>query len=218
MHLFPPTPQRVLPALLLPWLLACPSPDDTGPKPDDTAETGPDTDDTGETADTDDTGDTGTPMGRGLSGWSGEAVVDTLDYLGFEDWYFIADEGLGEDLCRIRSTLAALSVREDCAVVAGGETLACTWAFDLLRSESEVVAESGVGCRELSGYDATDVSDLDGEVVSYGYVSDYFGHANILMVDGGAGDWQPATMATWDEATSELSYDWADGIFDYPEI
>lgn len=183
---------------------------DTGGDTANTTDSGEtaDTTDTGETADTTDTTDTGDSgtTGSGLVGRIGTATADASSYDGTEEWYLISEDGKGEDVCRIRTTLTNVGApRTDCAD--------CLWAHDLVVSAPEIIAESGPGCA-VFGYDASTIGDLDGTTVSYGYIPEYYGHAQVLAVDDGT-RWNVVTFAAWDDATSAFSYDWQDGIQEY---
>jgi len=135
----------------------------------------------------------------------GTATADSSGYAGSEDWSF-TDEDTGDDLCRIRYDLTSTATRTDCKL--------CSWAFDLTKGNAAIVAESGPGCLELSGYDKGSVSSLDGEVVSYGYVAEYLGHSNVLQMDVN-GSWVTVSFASWDSSTKEFSYQDDLSFFNY---
>lgn len=206
--------RRYLGVFLLSWTVAAcdgKEPSDTGGDTGDTQGDSADTADSGDSGDTADsgdsadTGDSGTGQ-SGMVGHLGMATADTTSYSGTEEWYLIADDGEGDDVCRIRTTLTNVGQpRTDCAD--------CLWAYDLVVSAPEIVAESGPGCT-VFGYDATNINDLNGTMVSYGYNPDYYGHAQVLATFDGS-EWRVVTFAAWDEATGALTYDWQDGIQDY---
>ncbi len=159
--------------------------------------------------DTDTDADTDTDTGTGRSGEEGQLGLGTMsgaDYIGYEEWYFVADDGDGADVCRIRYTLTSVAPRADCSE--------CSWAYDLIRSEAQVLTESDPGCLPVLGYDGTTVGDLDGTTVSFGYAPSYYGHAQVLMVETG-GVWDAATFAAFDETTGEFTYDWEEGYHEY---
>ena len=89
----------------------------------------------------------------------------------------------------------------------------CAWAYDLVMADAEVVTDEDPGCLATLGYDESTVNELNGGTIGYGYIHEYFGHANVLSseVDG---VWVPIDNASWDEKTGEFNYDWLDG---YPE-
>jgi len=175
----------------------------------DTGET--DTDVTTDTDDTSDTGDTGQEEGTGLAGRLGEATVSATSYAGWEEWYLIADEGDGEDLCRIHYDVTSTGEpRTDC-VDSGGAPI-CEWAFDVILSGA-VVTGKGARCDLLLGEDGQ-ASDLDGTARSYGYAIEYIGHADVLMYYDEE-RWQVATFATWSETSGRLTYDWLLGFETY---
>jgi len=187
--------------------------DDTGADTGDTE----DTVDTGETGDTDsaetgETGDTAADRYGAIGRLGGAIVVGTDSYVGTEEWYFIGDKGDGDDICRIRVNLTNVGdPRNDCE--AGGDT--CNFAFDLVASNATIVNETDVGCAGTFGYDTTTVSDLDGSMVSYGFLHAFYGHADVLMVYTETEGWTAGTFATYDETTEEFGYDWQDGYANY---
>jgi hypothetical protein len=174
---------------------------DTDTDSDTDADTDTDTD-----ADTDTDMDTDTDPERvGVLSRVGVAVAG-VDFVGTEDLIFIDGAyGTGEVLCQIRSTLTASGPRSDCPD--------CLFAFDLTVSDSLVLVDEGP-CLSVTGFDASNVSSLDGRTIAYGYDADYVGHAQILMVNDGAG-WAPATYCAYDETTGAVSYDWFDGTYAY---
>ena len=153
----------------------------------------------------DDAGDDDTGGTFGLFGYAGQATADAVGYAGHEELYLIGDGGAGDDLCRIRYELTRVAPREDCEP--------CEWAFDLVASAPEVVAESGPGCTAL-GYDAAGLAALDGALREYGFTFEYIGHAAVLMVHGDGG-WEAVSFATWSPETGAFSYDWDVGYEEY---
>ena len=83
-----------------------------------------------------------------------------------------------------------------------------------MRSNATVVTESGRGCLATLGLDGDTVSDLDGTTTGYGYIHEYFGHANVLTTET-EGVWAPVDNASWDEETGAFTYDWLDGYMEY---
>ncbi len=149
-------------------------------------------------ADTDTDTDADTDAGNSaLTGRLGESLVDT-DYLGTETLYFVADEGAGEDLCRVSYTMTSTGARTDCSD--------CEWAFDLVLSDP--VAETDVGCSDLD----VDPAALDGTTVSYGYTSEYVGHGKVLFVEQDA-VWTAVSFATYE--APNFDYDWESGFVEY---
>ena len=70
------------------------------------------------------------------------------------------------------------------------------------------------GCQTHLGVAGKDVSSIDGTVKSYGYVHEYFGHADVLMVyvDG---EWTAVTNAIYDEAKGTFTFNWKDAYVEY---
>jgi hypothetical protein len=164
--------------------------------------------DTDTDVDTDTDTDTDTVGRTGLAGRLGSGTMDGAAYQGTEDLYLIAEDGEGEDVCRVRYSLASNGpARTDC--------VACDWAFDLLVSDAQLVAENAVGCAASLGLDAAAVVALNGTTRSYGYQEEYVGHADVLMVDNGEGVWGAVSHATFDSTTGAFGYDWQDGIVSY---
>ena len=167
----------------------------------DTGDTGKlpvDSEDSGETAETGETGDTGANHGTGYLSRSGvgTATLDTLD--GTEEWALLDEDDV--DLCRLSSVATSTGTRSDCAQ--------CAWAQDLVLSGT--VEVSAGTCAALG----VDPADFDGLTRSYGYVPDYYGHAQVIMEDAGGG-WDAQGYATWDEATGAFAWYIDDGEISY---
>ena len=146
----------------------------------------------------------------GACGVNGEATAKGGAYEGFEDHYLIGDEGMGEDLCRVRFDVALL----------GEPTVPCdecSFAFMLeKRNPSTITDVDGTCAKSALRLDADAIAALDGARMSYGYVPEYWGHANVLMqLDEETGEWEAVTFSTWDEETGELFYDRRDGACGY---
>jgi len=215
---------RFLLPLALFGLVAC------GPKEAD------DTGDTGEDTGTEDTGpeDTGPPdTGEvesllGLQGRYGELVKTDTSLTGTEQLYFIADEGDGEDLCRIQYEVTSTGIRDDCDICNetddDGEPYG--WAFDVTFSNPEITAESSPGCLATLGYDKSNVTDIAGETRGMGYTPEYIGHASVIMIDVD-GVWTAVANAQFVEeidkttkkttGVGELTYQWHDGYIEYSD-
>ena len=175
--------------LTLVGLLGCPTGDDDDSTvgDDDTA------------ADDDDA----TP--RAMLSFSGTAVVDPVSFAGEEELTVVADEGAGDELCRVTYSLHSTGGRADCTE--------CDWAFDLEVSDAVIAAESDVDCATF-GYGADEVAAMNGTTRAYGFAAEYIGHASTLMVHEG-GVWQGQCFATFVEGTGDLSYSWDDAYLDY---
>ena len=201
-------------------LAGCPGDDDDDTADDDDATADDDDDATADddddaTADDDDDAttdddDDDTAERIGLSGKSGEAVALDGAYTGTEDMYFIADDGNGEDVCRIRYDLNSVAERFDCESY--GEP--CLWAYDLTLANPVVVDESDVGCEGVFGLDEDGVGALAGTEISRGYVR-YMGHTWVLLEQQPDDSWQPFCNAAWDEVTGDLEYTWVDASLPY---
>ncbi len=179
-------------------------PEETGDSGDsgETAETGQPE----ETGDSGDSGETGSEPLTAAEGRIGAATVVDSAYAGSETWYLVADSGSGATLCEIQLTLTSAAARTDCTD--------CAWAFDLEISDAAVLTDEGGACAAVLGYDADTVADLNGSTVSYGYAPEYYGHAQVLMVESEAG-WQAQSFAAHDEATGLFTYDWEIGYREY---
>jgi hypothetical protein len=170
-------------------------------EPDDTQDTEGDTD-TDADSDTDTDTDTGVP--QSMVGYDGEATAGYDGYDGWEEHFKTADEGLGDDICRIRYELHAKGdPRTDCPN--------CIWAWDVELTGAAIAAESGEGCAGAFGITAKNVGDLDGTSIGIGFNPDYYGHAAVFLRDEGSG-WAVADWAQWDEATGAFSYHWNQGL------
>ncbi len=193
---------------------ACNGDKDTADTEGDTdADTDADTDtDADADADTDTDTDTDTDPLTGLLGREGEATVLAGSYEGWEDRYFIADSGDGDDLCRISYDVISTGSRDDCVNDAGAEP--CDWAYDVEISGAYVETDVDGACAAQIGYDASTIDSLNGESFAIAYVSDYYGHANVLFYyDKGA--WGPVANATYDSGSGAFAYIWVLGTAEY---
>jgi hypothetical protein len=181
---------------LLALTLGCGDKDDSGHDHEADADTDADTDADAD-ADTDADSDLSALMGR-----TGTGSVDG-SYSGTEEFYIIGDDGDGDDLCRVTYTLTAAAERKDCDI--------CEWAYDLQIGDVQVTADSDPGCSIAVGK-GVDVSALEGTVVSYGYVPEYYGHAEVLMVNEGDA-WFAASFATMTDGI--FSYNWEAAYISY---
>lgn len=170
-------------------LLACaaPAPSDSAP-PIDTADTA----DSAPPA----------PTGTGLLTWEGAASIrDGWD--GTETVTFRAELGLGDVLCELRYTVAGADPREDCP--------SCAIAYEVILGAPDVTVADGCGA---AGYDAAAIAAIEGTTRGYGFATDYYGHASVLLVDEGGG-WDAAAFADHDDTAGTLSYSWDHGYIDY---
>jgi hypothetical protein len=213
---------RFLLPLALFGLIAC------GPKEkeDDTGDTG-EVEDTG-TADTGpaDTGEVESLLG--LQGRHGELVKTDTSLAGIEQLSFIADEGDGEDLCRIQYEVTSTAIRDDCEICneTDDDDEPYGWAFDVTFSNPEITAESSPGCLATLGYDKSNITDISGETRGMGYTPEYIGHASVIMIDVD-GIWTAVANAEFVEevdkttkkptGVGELTYDWQDGYIEYSD-
>jgi len=195
---------------------ACKGDDDDDVADDDAADDDAADDDTtagddDTTADDDTSGDDDTAPPQALAGHLGEAIVDETSYDGWEELFFIADQGDGEDLCRIRYDLDSIAPRDDCDLPLGD----CAWGHDLVLSDVVVVTESDVGCAGF-GYDTAALAVLEEGEVSYAYIPEYSGHPDVMaMYDEAGSAWQVVAFAAWDETSGDFSYEWEDGYEAY---
>lgn len=146
----------------------------------------------------------------GVCGTSGEGTVMSGDFSGFEDVYLIGDEGLGDDVCRIRFTLTTVG-----APVTSCDT--CEFAFVLERGAPSVVVDADGACANSAlDMGAAGIEAMIGTTVSYGYVSEYVGHSNVLMLlDDATDTWQAVAFASYDDTTGAFLYDRRDGFCGY---
>jgi len=158
--------------------------------------------------DDDDDDDDTTEERLGLAGKLGAATALAGTYDGYEELYFVAEKGAGDDVCRIHYTATSVAERTDC--------VDCDWAYDLRFTGPSITAETDVGCLPTLGYDADSVNDIDGTSMAYGYIAEYFGHAQVMTLYTEATDsWDVVTFASWDAVTGEFSYDWEDTFYPY---
>src|SRR6185436_10399370 len=97
--------------------------------------------------------------------------------------------------CRITYALTEVAVRKDCI---GDPNLDCEdgWAFDLEISDAAVDPTYADCDAILCG---TDVTGLDGEVITYAY-GVFLGHP-VVLARWYAKAWEPLAYPKWDEST-----------------
>ncbi len=204
--------RTLAPFLLLPALLALPA---CGDKDDtDSAEGDTDTDtdsDTDSDSDADADTDTDADADLALQGYTGLAMAGYDGFEGDEDMYLIAEEGDGDDICRIRYHLKETQERDDCPTQGHSP---CIWSWDVTISEATIVSESGVGCEGAFGISSETVTELNGTSFGVGFNPDYYGHAAVMLRDAGKG-WSVACFAIWDEDSGEFTYQWDQGYVEY---
>ena len=147
-------------------------------------------------------GEGGGEGGGGDEAWTlvyaGAATATASSYAGTED-VVAYEDATGDELCRVRVSLASTGTRDDCE--------GCAWAYDLVASDPQRVAESGAGCEGTLGLDDAAIAAMGGVARAYGVNPDYFGHAAVLFVYGELG-WNVATFIEWDEESGAFSYEW----------
>ena len=146
----------------------------------------------------------------GVCGMSGEGTVTVEGFTGFEEVYLIGDEGLGDDLCRIRSPLTAVgSPTTSCD--------ACEFAFVFERGVSSVVVDIDDACASSAlSMDVAGIEGMIGTTVSYGFASEYVGHSSVLMLlDDTTDTWQAVAFASYNDTTGAFGYDRRDGFCGY---
>jgi hypothetical protein len=62
------------------------------------------------------------------------------------------------------------------------------------------------------------IAAISGTEASYGYVSEYHGHNNVLLkLDEGSGAWVPHGNAGWDESSGDFGFDYRDGACSFAQ-
>jgi hypothetical protein len=146
----------------------------------------------------------------GICGLSGEATVTGDSFEGFEDHYLIGDEGDGSDVCRVRYEVVGVGTPEVTCDL-------CQWTFIIETRNPTVVADLSGGCAmsEL-GFDAAKIATEDGATRAVGYVTEYAGHSNVLMLlNDATGEWSPIGVASYVDETGEFFYSRSDGYCGY---
>ncbi|MCB9690098.1 MAG: hypothetical protein H6735_33965 [Alphaproteobacteria bacterium] len=197
---------RLLPLAVL-FLGAC-SGDKTQPDgetdaadADTDADTDSDTDaDTDSDTDADSDADTDTST-SGLVTGSGTAVVTTT-WAGTEEisvLELVDDTTTGTVLCQVSYELTSTGLRSDCAQ--------CDFAVDLVIGNASVDTDVNGACLASLGVDAATIASWNGQPKAYGYIAEYFGHAEVYVEYDGA-EWNTKGYASLDTVTHELSYSW----------
>jgi len=157
----------------------------------------------------------------------GVADVTYETYSGTEEWVYCPEDTLYDaaksvcyDLdgpldafCRVLTDVESTAVRTDCKDCNEPDwiTKLPGFAFDLEVSNAQITAETGPGCSVF----LSSVADLDGSTMSYGYTSDYFGHAQVLFMYNPDSGWEAQNFAHWENKTGEFGYNWPLGTVSY---
>lgn len=147
-----------------------------------------------------DTADTGREELTASYNINGEAIVDESGYNGCEEWSFVANQGVEDELCVINFDLNSIAEASDCPY--------CDWAYELQISNPQILRETAPGCAAL-GYDAEAIAALAGTTFCGGYNSDYYGHAKVLLKNQDCtGDgWQVAGFASEQDGVFTYAYE-----------
>ena len=127
------------------------------------------------------------PLREGLLQRVGSANVGAV-YTGTEDLQLVGDDGVIE--CRIRYALVSVAIRDDCP--------GCEWAFDLAIQDAALVEDPNGACLGTTGFDATNVGDLDGTITSRGYDPEFAGHAEVMLAELAPGAWDVVTYVVFE--------------------
>jgi hypothetical protein len=152
----------------------------------------------------------------GVCGQRGEGTVTASAFSGWQEFYLIGDDGFGSEICVVRFEVTRTGeAPPGCSDPAAD--IECSWTHRVQYDDSEVVVDEDGACAnsELK-FDAARIDSLDGSEVAYGFVSEYAGHASVLMThDSAAGTWEPFAAATWDPDTGTFRFDHRDGFCGY---
>ena len=145
----------------------------------------------------------------GICRLEGEATVVDNTYEGFEEYVLIGDEGDGPDVCRIRFETTGVGTPSVACDL-------CEWSFIIELHTPTVVTDVGGACAHSElGFDDARLEALNGTTRAIGYVTEYTGHANALMVLDEATDvWNAVGNAVYVE-TGSFFYSRSDGFCGY---
>jgi hypothetical protein len=190
---------------MIPPVALCGCGSSSSPEGDDDSASDDDDDDA--TAADDDDATAADDDDRAVLSYEGTAMADGAGggYAGQEQLVLVDDDGMGAELCRIAYDLTHIGVRDDCS--------SCLWAYDLEVSNAALLIDSGAGCAAV-GHDASTVAAMDGIVVSYGFIFEYVGHADMLMIHDGV-TWVGVSFSTYDEASGSFDYGWDEAYVEY---
>lgn len=154
--------------------------------------------------------DTGGWTRDGVCGQRGAGTVLADRYEAFEEFYLVADEGFGAEICVIRFDVARVSEGPT-----GCED--CLWTHTVEYGPATVlVDENGVCADSERGLDEAARTALEGTQVSYGFVPEYQGHASVLMkYDESTQQWAPSGNASWEDELGDFYFDNRQGFCRY---
>jgi hypothetical protein len=146
----------------------------------------------------------------GVCAHRAEATVSVDDFMGYEEYVLIDDEGFGEEICVVRFDVTRVGAApEGCTD--------CLWSHLVeLGNPTVVLDEDGVCASSELGLDSAAIDELDGSQVAYGFVPELDGHASIaLTYIEASNSWEAYNNATWDEGTGRFRFDRRNGTCTY---
>lgn len=152
----------------------------------------------------------------GVCGQRGQSTVNATSFMGFEEFYIIADRGFGDDICVVK-----FEVKRVGEAPAGCDDptadVDCVWTHQVEYSNPSMVTDVGGVCANSQrALTAAAIAEIDGSRASYGFVSEFAGHNSVLMkYDTSMSKWDAYGNATYDEGASALRFDRRDGVCNY---
>lgn len=150
------------------------------------------------------------PAEIGVCGQRGQATVNETSFDGFEEYYLIAEQGFGEDICVVRFDAALVGAAPD-----GCDD--CLFAHLVEFSSPSVVRDDDGVCEHSElAFDSSAIAAVDGSRAAYGFVSEFAGHSSVLLkYDDSSESWQPDGNATYDQVSGAFRFDRRDGFCAY---
>jgi hypothetical protein len=153
----------------------------------------------------------------GVCGRRGRATVTSSTFRGTEELYLVGEEGFGDELCVVSYDVTRVgSAPMGCDQNAGRQET-CVWTHQVEFGEPRIDVDVGAACAASElGLGEAALAALAGTRVAYGFVSEYQGHASVLLGrEAASGSWIPVGNASWDAETGALRFDRRDGFCGY---
>jgi len=148
----------------------------------------------------------------GVCGQRGEATATATTFDGWEEFFMLSDEGLGDAVCVVRFDLKRVGPAP-C-----GSCTVCTWTHQVEYSNPRVMTDTGGVCANSDlALTTAKINSIVGTRLSIGFARELGGaHGSARMKWFDAQQkWDVFGNATWDTTTNLFRYDYRDGFCNY---
>lgn len=141
---------------------------------------------------------------------SGAGIHANDMYRGTVDYLLLADQGNGEELCRVRFDLVTVAQPETPCDI-------CYWSTVVETQNPQVLTDIDDRCAQSERMlGATEIADQVGRRVAIGFAEEATGHGEVLVeLDEATNTWHEVSFGVWDPAEGSIEYDRLEGFCRY---